>query len=119
MNTVLVADSEPLQRLLVRDILSEVPALRVIETGDGKLAYNLVREHHPCAVILDVLLPHLDGLSLCSLIKVDPVLSKTRVIVLTAQSDESRGRQAGCDAYLTKPFEASLFVDTVRRVLGR
>ncbi len=88
MNIVLLADHEVFQRLLVREILSVEPSIALIETDDGQVAYSLAVEHRPHLVIFDILLPHLDGPSLCRLIKANPALQHTRLLLLTSLKDE-------------------------------
>ncbi len=114
MDLVLLADAEPWQRLLMREILSDEPALHIIETGNGQEAHTLALAHRPRVLILDILLPHLDGLSLCSMIKAHPTLHQTWVMILTALRDEARGWAAGCDAFLIRPCEPEMLLDSVR-----
>ncbi len=117
MNTVLLVDNEPFQRLLVCEILSVETSILIVETGDGGAAYGIATERRPDLVILDILLPHLDGLSLCRLIRADPTLRHTRLMILTALK---RGMNEVdlYDAFLTRPYEDAALLDTVSHLLN-
>ncbi len=118
VNTVLLADSEPFQRLLVREILSAEPSIAVVEIGDGKAAYALATRQHPDLMILDMLLPRLDGLSLCRLIRAESSLQHTRLMILTALKNEMGPPETLWDAFLTRPCDDALLLETVCRLLN-
>ena len=104
--TVLIADDEPSVRMLVQATI-ETDGYNVIEAADGNEAWNLIREHRPSLVLLDVRMPGRTGLEILHAIKSEPSLVDTKVILLTASAQESdinAGLVAGADFYLTKPF---------------
>jgi CheY-like chemotaxis protein len=104
--SVLIADDEPSMRLLVRATI-ESDQYEVLEAGDGEQAWDLIRQHKPSVVLLDVQMPGRSGLEVLALIRSDPSLKATRVILLTAKAlkaDMEVGMSAGADLYLTKPF---------------
>ena len=104
--TVVIADDESSMRLLVHATI-ESDDYSVLEASDGTEAWAMVREHKPSLVLLDVQMPGQSGLDVLRLIKADPSLAKTRVILLTAKAQEAdieAGLIAGADFYLTKPF---------------
>jgi CheY-like chemotaxis protein len=104
--TVLIADDEPSMRLLVHTTI-ESDHYQVVEAGDGTEAWALIKQHKPAVVLLDVQMPGLSGLEVLAMIRSDPGLGATRVILLTAKalaSDRAAGMAAGADYYLTKPF---------------
>jgi CheY-like chemotaxis protein len=106
MRTVLIADDEPSMRLLVHATI-ESDDYTVIEAVDGAEAWAMIKQHKPSLVLLDVQMPGQTGLDVLHLVKADPDLSATRVILLTSKAQESdveRGLIAGADFYLTKPF---------------
>ena len=79
----------------------------VVEACDGAEAWAMVQKYRPSLVLLDVQMPGQSGLDVLRLIKADPTLSNTRVILLTAKAQETdieEGLIAGADFYLTKPF---------------
>jgi CheY-like chemotaxis protein len=106
MRTVLIADDEPSMRLLVHATI-ESEDYTVIEAVDGAEAWAMIKQHKPALVLLDVQMPGQTGLELLHLVKSDPDLIATRVILLTSKAQESdveKGLIAGADFYLTKPF---------------
>jgi CheY-like chemotaxis protein len=119
--TVLIADDEPSMRLLVRATI-ESDQYEVLEAGDGEEAWNMIREHKPSVVLLDVQMPGRTGLEVLALIRSDPSLSATRVIMLTAKAlkaDMELGLTAGADLYLTKPFSPLDLLTRVDEALGQ
>jgi CheY-like chemotaxis protein len=106
LRTVVIADDESSMRLLVHATI-ESDEYRVVEASDGTEAWALVQKLRPSLVLLDVQMPGQSGLEVLKLIKDDPSLASTRVILLTAKAQESdieSGLIAGADFYLTKPF---------------
>ena len=106
MRTVLIADDEPSMRLLVHATI-ESEDYNVIEAVDGAEAWAMIKQHKPSLVLLDVQMPGQTGLDVLHLVKTDPDLVATRVILLTSKAQESdveKGLIAGADFYLTKPF---------------
>lgn len=108
---VLVVDDDDMIRRLVRDVL-EIDDLQVVEAHSGEAALQLVDEAQPAVVVLDIMMPGLDGVEVCR--RLDHRLVK--VLVLTARDDprlEDECRQAGADAFLTKPFSSIDLLDKV------
>jgi CheY-like chemotaxis protein len=106
LRTVVIADDEPSMRLLVHATI-ESDDYAVIEAADGNQAWDMIQQHKPSLVLLDVQMPGRSGLEVLHLVKADPALAATRVILLTAKAQESdieAGLIAGADFYLTKPF---------------
>lgn len=106
VRTVLIADDEPSMRLLVHATIESEDYI-VVEAADGTQAWALINEHKPSLVLLDVQMPGRSGLEVLQLVKADPDLAATRVILLTSKAHESdveAGLIAGADFYLTKPF---------------
>jgi two-component system, OmpR family, phosphate regulon response regulator PhoB len=104
--TVLIADDEPSMRLLVHTTI-ESDDYEIVEACDGDEAWAMIRQHAPSLVILDIQMPGKNGLEILGLIRSDPALTATRVIVLTAKAlagDVAAGLTTGADFYLTKPF---------------
>jgi len=116
--TVLVVDDEQHLRDLVSSYL-EHEGFTVLRAADGPTALQLAREHAPDLVVLDLLLPGLDGLEVCRRLR---TFSDAYVIMLTAKTeavDRIVGLEVGADDYLTKPFSPRELVARVRAMLRR
>jgi len=103
---VVIADDESSIRLLVHATI-ESDDFVVMEASNGAEAWALIQQHKPGLVLLDVQMPGRSGLEVLRLIKADPDLKPTRVILLTSKAQETDvevGLMAGADFYLTKPF---------------
>src|SRR5436190_17826281 len=118
MQTVLVVDDEPIVRDVVVRYL-ERDGFRTLTASDGETARSLIEEREPSLVVLDVMLPGTDGLSLCRWIRSRGDLP---VIMLTARGEEADrivGLDLGADDYVTKPFSPRELAARVRAVLRR
>src|SRR6059058_978605 len=118
MQTVLVVDDEPIVRDVVVRYL-ERDGFRTLTASDGDTAKALIDQREPSLVVLDVMLPGTDGLSLCRWIR---DRSNLPVILLTARGEEADrivGLELGADDYVTKPFSPRELVARVRTVLRR
>jgi DNA-binding response OmpR family regulator len=116
--TVLVVDDEPIVREVVVRYL-EREGYTTLEAGHGDRARELVEQHRPDLVVLDVMLPGTDGLELCRWIR---SRSQLPVIMLTARGEEADrivGLELGADDYVTKPFSPRELAARVRTVLRR
>jgi len=115
--SVMVVDDSPTIRKLVGMTMSK-NGYRVVEAGDGEEALEQIRtEGAPDLVLVDVVMPGMDGLTLCKRIRQDPATAQVPVIILSAYDgvlDKVRGKMAGSDRYLTKPFEPAALVRAVR-----
>ncbi len=118
---ILVVDDEP-------DAL-EVIAFKLKEAGytpltaaDGQRAVELVREERPALVVLDLMLPKIDGLEVCKILRRDPATAGIPIIMLTARAaemDRIVGLELGADDYVTKPFSPRELVLRIKKVLTR
>jgi len=118
MQTVLVVDDEPIVRDVVVRYL-ERDGFQTLTASDGDAAKTLIEQREPSLVVLDVMLPGTDGLSLCRWIRGRSTLP---VILLTARGDEADrivGLELGADDYVTKPFSPRELAARVRTVLRR
>lgn len=115
---ILVVDDEPKVARLARDYL-EKDGFRVITAADGQSALSIARRDKPDLVILDLLLPNLDGREVCRILRRE---SDVPIIMLTALSeeiDQVTGLEIGADEYITKPFSVRAMVARVRALLRR
>jgi DNA-binding response OmpR family regulator len=119
---VLIVDDEVYVRDLMVQTLEELEGkgLEILVARDGHEALELVQSESPGLVFLDVMMPKMNGFEVCRRIKTNPRSSNTHVIILTAKGqlvDKQRGKEAGADEYMTKPFDPDLIVDRVRTLL--
>jgi len=116
--TILAADDDPqLLRLLTRNL--ELEGYEVLAASDGQQALTLIEEHAPELVLLDVMMPRLDGFSVTQRVR---TFSAVPIIIVTARGqdqDKIRGLDLGADDYLTKPFSVDELLARVRSVLRR
>lgn len=113
---VLVADADPFARQAMERTLGK--EFNVITCGDGNAALEQARQEPPDLVILDLLLPGLDGLQLLRRLRADPRTEGVPVLVFSALLAEDPSRAAGADAFLPKPLHRPVFLATVRRLLN-
>lgn len=119
--TVLIVEDEPDLREILRYNL-EREGLKVIESEDGEAGLALLRKHLPNIVLLDIMLPGMDGVEICRSIKYDPQTRSIPVIMVTARGDESDivlGLGVGADDYIIKPFSPRELVARIKAVLRR
>ena len=116
--TILTADDDPqLLRLVARNL--QLEDYEVITASDGKQALELIETHNPDLVLLDVMMPKMDGFTVCHRVR---EFSAVPVIIITARGqdqDKVRGLDLGADDYLTKPFSVDELLARVRAVLRR
>jgi len=119
--TILVVEDEvTLREALVYNLNKE--GYTVLQAGTGLDALALAREEAPDVVILDLMLPELDGLSVCRSLRRDPATAASGILMLTARSgelDKIVGLESGADDYLTKPFSLGELLARVRALLRR
>ncbi|HPD18799.1 MAG TPA: response regulator, partial [Candidatus Goldiibacteriota bacterium] len=102
---IVVADDEPFILSALQDTLSE--QYSVYSATNGKIAIEEVRNVKPDLIILDIMMPEMDGLEACKILKRDKETSGTPIILLTAKgqiTDIEKGFKSGADAYVVKPF---------------
>ncbi|WNO04542.1 response regulator transcription factor [Rhodoferax mekongensis] len=117
----LIVDDQPdIRKLILMTMESE--DFDLYEADNGETAWIVAQKLRPQLILLDVMMPGaLDGYQVCEKVKADPALAgNTKVILLTARgqkTDIERGHEAGCDAYLVKPFSPIELLDTVDRLV--
>jgi len=119
-NRILVVEDEE-SLLKLESILFTSKGYLVTGVRDGNSALEAIAESRPDLVVLDVMLPGLDGFQVCRAIKDNPETCSIPVVMLTAKKssmDLERGRLAGADAYLTKPFKSVKVLEVIGGLLG-
>jgi DNA-binding response OmpR family regulator len=116
--TILTADDDPqLLRLVMRNL--QLEDYNVLVASDGKQALEQIETHQPDLVLLDVMMPKMDGFTVCQRVR---EFSAVPIIIVTARGqdqDKIRGLDLGADDYLTKPFSVDELLARVRAVLRR
>jgi two-component system, cell cycle response regulator DivK len=118
---VLVVEDDLDNRRIVVKVLTSA-GHRMFEAADGASAIAVARREHPDVIIMDLALPGMDGWEASRRLKADPETADIPIIALTAfamRGDEERAREAGCDAYLSKPCRPQAIRDAVQRFLER
>jgi len=116
---LLIVDDEPGLRALIAMTL-ESEDYEILFAGDGEEAIALAELHTPKVVILDVMMPKMNGFDVCRSLKQNPHLKDTTVVLVTARSqpaDREAGRLAGADAYLVKPFSPTELMNKMDDIL--
>lgn len=116
---ILIADDSAFMRLYLKRILSEAGYKDTIEAADGREAIIQFERERPDLVILDIIMPDMDGLeTLHEIMRTDP---KTNVVMITAVGQEymiEEANKAGAKGYITKPFMEEKVVETLAKVIG-
>jgi CheY-like chemotaxis protein len=86
---------------------------------DGRSGLARARHAAPPLLVSEILVPQLDGLSICRALKADPAMRRTRVVLLSVLAAEDRAREAGADAFWRKPPAEALLVESLARLVGR
>ena len=115
---ILVADDEAKMRRLIKDFL-ETSGYSVVEAADGFEAVEVFDSENPDLVILDVMMPRLDGWDACSIIRKNSSVPVIMLTALTAEDDELKGFSIGADEYISKPFSPKILVARVDALLRR
>jgi DNA-binding response OmpR family regulator len=121
MATILAVDDEAPVLRSVKRVL-EKAGFTVMTAGSGQEALDLIAKQKPDLVVLDIIMPEMDGLEICRRIRADPFTSKLPILFLTAKgrpSDVAQGLDVGGDDFLTKPFEVLELPARVRALLRR
>lgn len=120
IRTILVVDDEPALLRLMEYLLHR-QGYRILTAANGEDALELVRTERPDLVVLDVMMPRMDGYEVAAAIRHDREIASTPIVILTAKAqdqDIERGLAAAVDAYITKPFEPARLSDTVANLLA-
>lgn len=120
---ILIADDEALMRMLIAQTLEDLEerGVELLTAVNGEEALQMVRAENPQLVFLDVMMPKMNGFEVCEAIKGAAQTAGTHVVLLTAKgqdADHQRGKRAGADVYMTKPFDPDELVNLAETVLG-
>ena len=116
---ILIVDDNETNRDILRSRLGP-QGYELLEAADGEEALAAARQHHPDLILLDVMMPKMDGIEACRQIKADASLPFMPIVLVTAKSDSKdvvAGLEVGADEYLTKPLDQSALVARVKSML--
>lgn len=117
---LIVEDEESLLKL--ESILLTTKGYLVQGATSGLSALDAVAEEPPDLILLDVMLPELDGFEVCQRLKSSPETRHIPVILLTARKtpeDVARGEEVGADQYITKPFKSAMVMEVIEKLINR
>lgn len=121
MSTVLVVEDSLPQREMISTLL-ESAGLRVLQAEDGVEALSLVQHHHPDLVVLDIMLPRMNGYEVCRRLKRDKKTQQLSIVLYSTKNSASDfywGSKQGADAYVSKLCHPQELVDTVKQLLQK
>ncbi len=117
---ILIVDDEP-NIVISLEFLMRREGFEVGVARDGEEALMRIRDDRPDLVLLDVMMPKINGFEVCERVRADPALAGTRILMLTAKGREAevaKGLALGADAYVAKPFSTRDLVQRVKSLLG-
>lgn len=120
---ILIAEDELHIRLLIEQSIEELEdeGVEILSAADGEEALSMICAERPDLVLLDAMMPKMNGFEVCERIRRESNLAGVQVVMLTAKGqeyDRKRGSEAGVDLYLTKPFNPDDLLDIARRAVG-
>ena len=121
MKTVLVVDDQLTHREMISDLLKG-SGFKVKIASDGDAALEQIETHVPDLVILDIVMPNVNGYEVCRRMKSNPICKDVPVILCSIKAEEFDrywGIRQGADAYVAKPFKAKELVATVKKLLPK
>ncbi len=117
--TVLIVDDEP-NIVVPIEFLMEQNGYSVLVAGSGEEALEIIAKYEPDLVLLDIMLPGVDGYEVCEIVRLNPEWQEMKIIFLTAKGrdvDMAKGMVLGADAYIIKPFSNVDILENVRKLL--
>ena len=116
---ILIVDDEP-SIVIPIQFLMEQQGYSVIVAENGEDALDIIHKYKPDLVLLDIMLPGIDGYEVCEIVRLNPKYRHIKIIFLTAKGREveiAKGMALGADAYITKPFSNAEVVEKVKELL--
>ena len=116
---ILIAEDDPIVRELLQEVFEFDLGAEVQTACSGYGLLDLLEETTPSLIVLDIVMPDMDGLEIAEMVQADPRLRGTPIVAVTAQSNHEPIIAAGCSAVVEKPFQIDELVQAVREALGR
>ena len=117
--TILIVEDEPKNMTLTRDLL-KISGYETIEAWDGRQGVEKAKSAQPNLILMDIMMPKMDGYAACSAIKADQSTKNIPVVMLTAVGfdlNKKLAKQMGADGYVTKPFSRQQLMDAISPLL--
>ncbi len=121
IKTILLADDEEPVRALVAATIRDDSRYKILEAKDGMEALEIARREKPDIILLDIMMPKMDGFEVCRQLKSDPRTSGISIIMLTAlaqNTDKGKAKEVGANGYFAKPFSPTALIKKLEEVLG-
>lgn len=119
MKKILIVDDEP-AILMSLDFLMKKEGFHVFIARDGEEALTIIKTENPDLIVLDIMMPNVDGYEVCRFVKNSPAYEKIKVIFLsakTSKADIEKGYALGADGYVVKPFSTKELVKQVKQLI--
>ncbi len=121
MSTVLVVEDSPTQRQMIAELLKDSDlSASVVSVSDGVEALEQIKNQRPDLVVLDIVMPRMNGYEVCRQIKTNPKTQDVPVVMCSSKGEDFDiywGMKQGADAYISKPFEPDELIGTVKQLL--
>ncbi len=117
---ILVIDDEPDLVDMVKSFLQK-KGYSIITAYDGKEALQMIRTEKPDLIVLDLMLPKMDGYRICRMVKFDEKLKHIPIVIISVRAsdaDKKMGREVGADDYITKPFDFKVLHSSIKGLIG-
>ena len=117
---ILIVEDYPATSKMIADLL-RMEGFEASIAGDGVTGLNRATLEHPDLILLDVMLPEMNGFEVCERLKKDPATSHIPIVIVSVRATDSnirQGTELGADAYIPKPFDPFKLVELVKKLLG-
>ncbi len=123
MPKILIADDEPGMRILIEQTLEplEDKGVVLLHAGNGTQALEIIKAEKPDLVLLDVMMPEMNGFDVCNTVKNVIGIKDVYILMITAKGqefDKQKGKDVGVNCYITKPFDLDYILEKAANVLG-
>ncbi len=117
---ILIVENEEAILELLSEIFGDLGDYRILCARDGEEALRIARENKPDIILLDILLPKVNGYEVCKSVKSDPAMSQTKILMISGMaqnSDRQKAQEVRADAFIAKPFDTIALVGKVEELL--
>ncbi len=120
---LLIVDDEAHIRMLIEQTLEDLEeeGISFLTADNGERALEIIKAEKPRLVFLDVMMPKMNGMEVCRIVKKDLAMKDVYIVLLTAKGqelDKQKGLEVGADVYMTKPFDPEVILNKAREVMG-